>query len=133
MDNIENEEVETGFRTMSMSEFRRLRFSTLTPKPKVVFINQRKLFRPPEDVLTRYHDWLRRLSDKPPHTQKAQALRGSSYDARYRQQLFKHPKSIALVRSLGEQSRKGLVLLVSTRDTPDAQIILSIIKRMGWG
>lgn len=122
----------TGFKIMSMGDFRKLKYSTLDPKPKVVFVNQRKALQPFDDTLKQYRDWMRRFSDKPPHVQKSNALRASRYDGSYRRKLFKYPESVALIRKLAEQSRKRLVLLVQTRDTPDAEIIVSIAKTMGW-
>jgi len=57
---VETPRPETGFKTLTFQEFRQLGISRLDPKPKVVFVNRRKAFKPPEDLLRGYEDLMRR-------------------------------------------------------------------------
>ncbi len=124
---------ETGFKLATFQEFRLLGLSKLKPKPKVVFVNRRSAFKPPEDILRRYTEFMRRYSGRKPAQQKEFALRGSSYDGRYRQRLLNNKDSMKAMRNLSTQSRTGLVYMVTDKDRPDAEIIVNICTQMIGG
>ena len=124
---------ETGFKIVTFKEFRKLGLSKLDPKPKVVFVNRRRAFKPPEDVLRRYSEFMRRYLGRKPAQQKEFALRGSSYDGRYRQKLLNNKEPMKAMRILSGLSRKGLVYMVTDKDRPDAEIIVSICTQMIGG
>lgn len=124
---------ETGFKLATFQEFRELGLSKMKPKPKVVFVNRRSAFKPPEDILRRFTEFMRRYQGRKPAQQKEFALRGSSYDSRYRQRLLNRKDSMKAMRSLSTQSRKGLVYMVTDKDRPDAEIIVDICRQMIGG
>lgn len=127
----EEEVTETGFRVATFKEFKELGLSQLKPKPKVVFVNRRSAFKPPEDVLKRYTEFMRRYTGNP--KQKEFSLNGSSYDRRYRQRLLNNNDSMKAMRNLSQQSRVRLVYMVTDKDRPDADIIVNICRQMIGG
>ena len=119
---------ETGFRVATFKEFRILGLSKLDPKPKVVFVNRRRAFKLPEDVMQRYDDFMRRYTGN--SKQKEFALRGSSYDSRYRHRLLNNKDSMKEMRALSSLSRQKLIYMVTDKDRPDADIIVGICRQM---
>lgn len=124
---------ETGFKTASFKDFKALGLSKLKPKPKVVFVNRRSAFKPPEDTLRRFNEFIKRYSGRRPAQQKEFALRGSSYENMYRRRLLNNKDSMKAMRSLSKDSRKGLVYMVTDKDRPDADIIVNICRQMIGG
>ena len=122
--------MERGFRVVKFSEFRKMGLSKRDPKSKVVFVNRRKAFKPPEDTLRRYTEFMRRYRGRKPVQQKEFALRGSSYDGVYRRKLLNNKDSMKEMRALSSISRKGLVYMVADKDRPDAEIIVNICRQM---
>lgn len=121
---------ESGFKVIPFREFRKLGVSQMTPKPRVVFVNRRKAFKPPVDTLARYHDFMRRYKDRGERLQRQFSLDGSKYDTRYRHKLLKDRESIQELRKLSAESRTRTVYMVYDKPRPDADIIVSICKVM---
>lgn len=119
---------EKGFRVVSFKEFRRMRVSEMRPKPKVVFVNKRRVFTPPGDTLQRYKEMMRRYKGHP--RQREFALIKSNYDGNFRRRMVRDSDSLAALRKLSEISKDRLVLLVMTEDRPDAGILVSIARRL---
>lgn len=138
VDMIEEQDIidNRGIRTITFKEFKALGVSKMKPKPKVVFINKREAFNPPDDNIDRFNDLLRRFSSERRHTPesaKGTALYVSNYDVAYRRKIMRNAKAMKTMRKLSELSRKRLVYLVSTNDLPNGAIIADICKALFGG
>lgn len=119
-----------GFRIVKFSEMRKMHVSTMKPRPKVVFVNRRKAFQPPDDTLAKYHDLKRRALSDP---SRIDPLRGDVYKNRYGLKLIRSKEAMSQLRRLAEESRERLVLLVVDKDRPDAEILLGLVNHMMAG
>ena len=112
------------FKIITFGEFRKIKLSELKPKPKIIFVNRRKMFKPYSEVLKEYKDLLRRLGSKP--YAKDSALNGSHYDMMYRRRIINDKNSLRELRKLCEITRVKDVYMVIDKDRPDAEILINI-------
>jgi len=119
-----------GFRIVEFKEMKRMKVSTMDPRPKVVFVNRRKAFQPPDDTLAKYKDLTRREKSDPGHIDP---LRGDVYKNRYGLKIIRSNEAMGQLRRLAEESREKEILLVIDKDRPDAKILLDLIEHMMVG
>lgn len=119
-----------GIRIVKFSEMRKMHVSTMDPRPKVVFVNRRKAFQPPDDTLAKYHDLKRRAKSDP---SRIDPLRGDVYRNRYGLKMIRSSDAMGQLRRLVEESRVREVLLVVDKDRPDADILLGLMNHMMAG
>ena len=118
--------MDIGIRVMPFGEFRKIRVSTLTPRPLVVFVNRREAFQPPKDLVEKTEDLIRRRkSDR-----NIDPYRRGGYDREYRYAVTRRGEALAQLREIAGESRRRPVLLVRDKDYPDADILASIIQTM---
>lgn len=118
-----------GFKIVTFNEMRKMKVSSMRPRPKVVFVNRRKAFQPPEDTLAKYRDLKRRAESDP----RIDPLRGNVYWNRYGHKMIRSNAAMNQLRRLAEESRERLVLMVIDKPRPDAHILVDLIKNMMAG
>ena len=117
-----------GFIALSLPQFRALKYSTMKPKPAAVFVHKRRAFKPPDSTMETFRDFMRRYTGF--KRQVEYALRGSRFDGAYRHRLMNKAESLKALQKLHRLSKKRAVILVSTKQTPEAPIIMDIIHTM---
>jgi len=118
--------MERGFKVVTFSEMRKMKVSTMSPRPKVVFVNRRKAFQPPSDTLARYHDLKRRAESD----DRIDPLRGDVYRNRYGHKMVNSSDAMVQLRRLAEISRERPVLMVKDKPRPDAEILVELVNHM---
>lgn len=121
--------MDSGFKIITFGEMRKMKVSTMIPRPKVVFVNRRKAFQPPNDTLTSYIDLKRRAKSDP----RIDPLKGDMYKNRYGQKMIRSREAMHQLRRLAEESRGRQVLLVVDKPRPDAEILLELLNHMMVG
>ena len=127
--------MDKGFKIVSLQEFRDMKISTMDPRPTVVFVNRKKAFKPPSDLLHStvapnwgLYEYLRRFKDE--RNAMELALKGCKYETRYRYRIVNDGDSLKLLRKLASESKKRPVILVKGKDNrPDADILVSMAKK----
>ncbi len=118
-----------GISKITVDDLRKIRETSKPKKRQIVFVNRRKYFMPPNDVIESYADLYRRFKDS--SRRKQYAMNGSHYDMLYRLKLTKDSKALSKMRSIAQLGRtENIYLVVDNADTPDADIIIDIIKTM---
>lgn len=117
-----------GFRVVTPKEMREIRQTTKVKRRQVVWVQNKPAFQPPQDVVETFNELLRRLAGSRDAYKKA--LYGSKFETRYRHKLLNDSAAIRLLKSIAARSKRETVYLVTKRNTPEAQIIVSICKEM---
>ena len=126
---------EVGFKVVTFKQLREMNVSTMTPRPKVVFVERREALRPPEDKIRKYNEMMRRTKDsRGTDTEKRDRIvDGIGYERLYRRKLLHSGKALKTLRDLTGVSRERLVVLVQNNDRPDSAIIKNICEFMKAG
>jgi len=116
--------MERGFKVVTFTEFRNMKVSTLDPKPLVVFVNRRKAFTPPLDLLKRTDELKRRAKNDKSLDPFRQRTRG--YEGEYRGMIVRSSRALGELREIAMTSKKKPVLMVNDKDRPDAGILVAM-------
>ncbi len=118
--------MEPDLKVLTLEEFRKIKYSSLPrPRPKVVFADIQPAWAQDRAVLDVYKSLLKRYEGHPKRLEYAR--RGSNYDFHLRRRLFS-PRGMRILRKIYDEAQRRGVLLVSTKNRPDAYIIAEIIE-----
>ena len=116
--------MERGFKVVTFNEFRDMKVSTLNPRPLVVFVNRRKAFTPPIDLIQRTEELKRRAkSDRfiDPYRRKTRG-----YEGEYRSMIVRSSRALGELREIAMESKRKPVLMVNEKGRPDAEILIAM-------
>jgi len=118
--------MDRGFKIVTFNELRKMKVSTMEPRPRVVFVNRRKAFQPPVDTLEKYNK-LKKMQEDNPYIDPQ---RGDIYKKRYWQKIIHSSDAMTQLRRLAEESRKRLILMVKDKDRPDGEILVELATHL---
>ena len=116
--------MERGFKVVTFNEFRNMHVSTLNPRPLVVFVNRRKAFNPPLDLLKRTDEWKRKAKNDKSLDPYRKRTRG--YEGEYRSMIVRSSRALGELREIAMMSKRRPVLMVNDKDRPDAEILVAM-------
>ena len=117
-----------GLHKATVPELREIRKQGKLGKTQVVFVNRRDYFSPPKDVIAKFKDLYRRFKDRDRRIEYA--VNGSKYEELYRLKLTRSSKAISRMKKMAKDGRTmDIYLVVEDKTTPDADIIIDIIRK----